>query len=355
VSLKAGTKLAVQAASAWWGEAEISPLGEGHIHQTFLVQVAKTGERFVLQLVNQTVFADVQQMAQQMPVLLRHLATDPDYANAFVVADALPTRLGHILHSVGDETWRAWRYIERSRVVDPFTNSQQVESAAHAFGSFQRSLTFFQPHSWRPPIPGFLELTGYIESYRRCAQANSTDAVPADLAAVIEANRDLVTALGPSRGFIHGDCKINNVLFRDDKDQALAVIDLDTVGPGHWAWDFGDLVRSVSFSHGSVDLGLFQACVKGFSCGRGMFGQPAQMTAQQMSIAPAYIGFTLGLRFLIDHLRGDEYFRVSQRGENLHRAVEQFTLLQQFNRLRAQLLECALAQLSEHVKSGQLS
>ena len=45
------------------------------------------------------------------------------------------------------------------------------------------------------------------------------------------------------------------------------------------------------------------------------------------------------------HLRGDEYFRVSQRGENLDRAAEQFTLLQQFNGLRAQLFECALAQL----------
>ena len=347
MSLKAGTKLAVQAASAWWGEAEISPLGDGHIHQTFLVQVAKTGERFVLQSVNQTVFADVQQMAQQIPLLLRHLAADRDYANAFVVADALPTRLGRILHSVGDETWRAWRYIERSRVVDPFTNSQQVESAAHAFGSFQRSLTGFQPHSWRPPIPGFLELTGYIESYRRCAQASSTDAVPADLAAVIEANLDLDTALGPSRGFIHGDCKINNVLFRDDKDQVKAVIDLDTVGLGHWAWDFGDLVRSVAFSHGAAELELFEACVVGFSRGRGRFAQPARITAEQMSIAPAYIAFTLGLRFVIDHLCGDEYFRVSTRGENLRRAAEQFALLEQFNGQRVRRFRAALSILTE--------
>ena len=354
MSLKARTKLAVQAASAWWGETEISPLGDGHIHQTFLVHVAKTDERCVLQSVNQTVFADVQQMAQQMPVLLQHLAVDREYANAFVVADALPTRLGNIVHSVGGETWRAWRYVERSRVVDPFTNMQQVESAAHAFGSFQRSLAGFQPRSWRPPIPGFLELSGYIESYRRCVQANPTDAVPADLTAVIESNLDLVAALGPGRSFIHGDCKINNVLFRDDKDQALAVIDLDTVGPGHWAWDFGDLVRSVAFSHGSVDLGLFQACVKGFSFGRGTFAQSPQITAQQMSIAPAYIAFTLGVRFIIDHLRGDEYFRVSQRGDNLRRAAEQFTLLQQFNGLRVQLHECALAHLSKHVNSGQL-
>lgn len=354
MSLNAATKLAAQAASAWWEGAEMSPLGDGHIHQTFLAQIAKTGERFVLQLVNQTVFADVQQMAEQMPVLLQHLAADREYIKAFVVADAQPTRLGTFLHSVGGETWRAWRYVERSRVVDPFTNLQQVESAAHAFGSFQRSLAGFQPHSWRPPIPGFLELSGYLESYRQCVQATAEGAVPADLAAVIEANLDLVAALGPSRGFIHGDCKINNVLFHHDKDQALAVIDLDTVGPGHWAWDFGDLVRSVAFSHGSVELGLFQACVEGFSRGRKQFAQSVQITAEQMSIAPAYIAFTLGVRFVIDHLRGDEYFRVSQRGDNLRRAAEQFTLLQQFNGLRVQLHECALAHLSKNVNSGQL-
>ena len=78
---------------------------------------------------------------------------------------------------------------------------------------------------------------------------------------IIDASLGLLSALGAERVFIHGDCKINNVLFENDRDQAKAVLDLDTVGLGHWAWDFGDLVRSVAFSHGAIELYQFVACV----------------------------------------------------------------------------------------------
>jgi hypothetical protein len=38
----------------------------------------------------------------------------------------------------------------------------------------------------------------------------------------------------------------------------------------------------------------------------------------------------LGLRFLTDHLDGDRYFSVPNRGDNLYRAQEQIALFQQF-------------------------
>ncbi len=38
------------------------------------------------------------------------------------------------------------------------------------------------------------------------------------------------------------------------------------------------------------------------------------------------ITFELGLRFFTDHLRGDSYFRVRYRGENLDRAAAQVRL-----------------------------
>ena len=99
---------------------------------------------------------------------------------------------------------------------------------------------------------------------------------------------------GQERTFIHGDCKINNLLFQAQQDQVLGVIDLDTVGQGHWAWDFGDLVRSVAFSHGGVDLDQFRTCVRGFYQGRRDLDQAQEVTATQMSLAPAYIALTLG-------------------------------------------------------------
>ena len=48
-----------------------------------------------------------------------------------------------------------------------------------------------------------------------------------------------------------------------------------------------------------------------------------------MATAPVYVAFMLGIRFLTDHLEGDRYFRVSARGDNLHRARAQFELVRQ--------------------------
>ena len=104
---------------------------------------------------------------------------------------------------------------------------------------------------------------------------------------------------------------------------------------GHWAWDLGDLVRSVCFSRGSVRIDDFAACLRGFAS-----AQP-QTSVEPALLAPAYVALMLGIRFLTDHLRGDHYFRVNVRGENLRRAQEQFELFADFRRLEAELREVA--------------
>jgi Ser/Thr protein kinase RdoA (MazF antagonist) len=333
---------AQQAARAWWPHATLSSLGNGHIHHTYLVCLEDDVSRFVLQSMNQQVFADPKTMTDQTALLLDHLAADRDYAAVLAVPELVPTSEGHLVYNDGHDVWRVWRYQEQSRVIDPFSSTQQIESAAKAFGAFQRSLKTFRPRRWSPSIPGFLQLAGYLRSYR---QLLSDGAVPVELAQVIDAHQDLENALDGDQSFIHGDCKINNVLFKESADQALAVIDLDTTGLGHWAWDFGDLVRSVAFSNGALELDHFVACVRGFNQGRDGFEQSLDVTALQMSRAPAYIALTLGVRFVTDHLRGDPYFRVTARGENLHRARQQLELLGEFGRLQEDLFSAAYSQL----------
>ena len=41
----------------------------------------------------------------------------------------------------------------------------------------------------------------------------------------------------------HNDTKLNNVMIDEQTDEAVCVIDLDTVMPGLALYDFGDLVR----------------------------------------------------------------------------------------------------------------
>jgi Ser/Thr protein kinase RdoA (MazF antagonist) len=42
---------------------------------------------------------------------------------------------------------------------------------------------------------------------------------------------------------VHHDTKINNVLF-DDEQNALCLVDLDTVMPGYYLSDVGDMMRT---------------------------------------------------------------------------------------------------------------
>ena len=41
----------------------------------------------------------------------------------------------------------------------------------------------------------------------------------------------------------HNDTKLNNVMFDNETDEGICVIDLDTVMPGLSLYDFGDSIR----------------------------------------------------------------------------------------------------------------
>ena len=61
---------------------------------------------------------------------------------------------------------------------------------------------------------------------------------------------DVCKCEGIKREIVHGDPKVANVLFCAEKRRAVALIDLDTVGPGLRLHDIGDMLRSVSCSKG---------------------------------------------------------------------------------------------------------
>jgi hypothetical protein len=59
--------------------------------------------------------------------------------------------------------------------------------------------------------------------------------------------------------------------------------------------------------------------------------------ADSLLLAPRYVTLMLAVRFLTDHVRGDRYFRVSARGDNLLRAQAQFRLLEHMERREDEL------------------
>ncbi len=139
---------------------------------------------------------------------------------------------------------------------------------------------------------------------------------------------------------IHGDTKLDNFLFSTRTGRVKALVDLDTIMPHTWLADWGDMVRSLvnvagekerDLSRVQVDMDVFRAVARGFlSAAREV--TPAEVGL--MADAPRVIALELGLRFLLDYLRGDSYFKLGPADPpdlNRARAMAQLTL---FRRLR---------------------
>ena len=305
------------------GQVEVKPLGAGHIHGTYLVSDA--GERYVLQQVNEYVFKHGDEVMQQTQRVLQCWAGQSQY----VVPQLVATRDGEMSCRIGGNLWRVWKYVDDNRVVDPIENEQQIFLAAKAFADFQLQLRHLRGTKLNDSIEGFLQLNHYLEALKHIQTPLPSEYVP-----LVHSAQTLAHQFEQRNTYIHGDCKVNNVLFNPQATQVLAVIDFDTVMYGHWGWDFGDLVRSVCFSSGGYQDTSFKACVAGFS-------HLPYVDAQAMSQVPAYVAIMLGIRFLTDHLNGDVYFKVEQAGQNLHRANEQFELYKQFTQAQTEMFDLA--------------
>ncbi len=139
----------------------------------------------------------------------------------------------------------------------------------------------------------------------------------------------------------HGDPKAGNVIFNEGLTDAVALIDLDTVGPIALAHELGDALRSWCNPAGEdhpapkVDEGAHAAAVQGYFEGwRGRLtpGRRAEM-AEALRVGLPWICLELSARFAADALE-ERYFGwdasafPSRGAHNLWRARGQLALAQ---------------------------
>ncbi len=326
----------LQVARAGWSVGrEVEPLGAGHINDTYLV--ADGADRWVLQRINDRVFADPALLMRNLGRVVDHLATR---APGFV-PPLLACRDGaHVYRDEEGGSWRVTQYVSGTQSHRRVQSVRQALSAGRAFARYQNLLADLPGPLLEDPIPGFMRLDGYLASLDAAVERSGGDATTDDLLAFVDERRQLAQALQElpaTGGYIHGDCKINNLLFRTGSDEVVCVVDLDTTMHGHWAWDFGDLARSGAVTDaGSLSLELFGGLVDGFRSEK-----QASVSAAELALAPRYVCLMLGVRFLTDHLEGDRYFKIAARGDNLRRARGQFRLLEEMEAREAEMAEVA--------------
>ena len=319
--------------------------GSGHINDTFAVTL-RGGRRVILQRINTDVFRDPEGVMANIGRVTRHLAAKladrPDAARLSLTL--IPSRDGRDFLRDGDgRCFRAYEFIDRARSFDVLASPRQATEAAKAFATFQRLLADLPGPRLVETIPDFHHTRRRFEALARAvgrdARNRAKEAAPE--IAFARSREPLVDGLlrPLAEGLLaeratHNDTKLNNVLFDEATGEGLAVVDLDTVMPGLFLYDFGDMVRAAvspaaederDLSKVEASEPVFEALVRGTVAVLGDDFPPADR--ERLVLAGKVITFEIGLRFLTDHLDGDVYFRVHREGHNLDRARTQFALV----------------------------
>jgi thiamine kinase-like enzyme len=135
---------------------------------------------------------------------------------------------------------------------------------------------------------------------------------------------------------IHHDTKISNVLF-DDEQNGLCVIDLDTVMPGYYLSDVGDMLRTYLSPANEEETNLFKVYIREdiFSAiYRGYMSEMGDVLSEAEKRNFIFSGkmmiYMQAIRFLADFLNNDVYYGAKYPGHNLTRAKNQFKLLKEY-------------------------
>jgi hypothetical protein len=325
----------------------IAPLGCGLINATFCVTAAD--QQYVLQRINSAVFPAPAQIMANWRVLTAHVAAHG--AGELRLPALIPARDGtdFVRDDAGD-IWRMQELIAASQTLPQLTTSAQAREVGALLGRFHRITATLPPTQLGVTLPDFHATPLYL------GRLLARDALPEFVAARRSLADVLATAQRTgqiTQRVTHGDPKRDNILFTADGNRALALIDLDTVQPGLLHHDLGDCLRSCCNRTGedAESSPSLPPCEKGGSGGIDEKGKSGEMfdleicadilagygaetagvlTAAECALlydAIRLLPFELGIRFLTDHLEGDRYFRVSERGQNRHRAERQFALV----------------------------
>ncbi len=334
-------KKAVESELAMFGipeTAEVQPYGDGLINHTWLVTDGE--QKYIFQRINSSVFKNPPDIAYNVQLVGKYLKKKfPDY---FFI-EPIKTLSGDVMAASVNGWFRMYHFLEGSHTINVVQNTRQAFEAAQQFGRFVAHLANFRALKLKTTIPDFhnLELR-YLQFEQALKNASPERASSAEhtidalkkhrfiantYAEIVENPRILKRAT-------HHDTKISNVLF-DEHDRGMGVIDLDTLMPGYFISDFGDMMRTYLCPVSEEETDLSKIEIRNdyyFAIRDGYMSEMGPVLLEEERQYLYYSGIFLtymqALRFLSDYLNNDVYYGAKYPAHNLVRAGNQFRLLE---------------------------
>ncbi|HEX7691407.1 MAG TPA: aminoglycoside phosphotransferase family protein [Sediminibacterium sp.] len=318
---------------------QVLPLHQGLINKTWKVESG--GNVYILQKINNEVFRQPEAITHNIEQIADYLReTHPGY---FFTAPVRADDGRAMVYEEGMGYFRMFPFVQGSHTKDTVKTPEEAYEAAKQFGKFTAVLRNFDHARLRTTIPSFHDLGLRYRQFQEALEHGNSERIreSQSLIILLKQHSGIVTEFEKIRQdpafrlrVTHHDTKISNVLF-DENDKGMCVIDLDTVMPGYFISDVGDMMRTYlcPVSEEEADLGkievrpdFYHAIVDGYQS--EMSDALSTVEKQYFFYAGSFLIYMQALRFMTDYLNNDIYYRSAYPGQNLVRTANQVRLLQ---------------------------
>lgn len=317
---------------------EITKLTTGHIHATYKLNGIKG---YILQRVNKNVFTRPQVIADNI-----HYAADYLKKNhpRYLFLHALPAvDEKELSYDAEGFPWRLFSFIENTLTIDKVETEIEAYNAAAEFARLTAYLEGVDIDLFKPTIDRFHDLALRYEQFEnavanaigeRLERAKELIKKSQNYRTLVDQYSLLINSGALRLRITHNDTKINNILLDATTRQAVCVIDLDTLMPGYFIYDAGDMIRTFvsPVDEEEKDVSkirfrkpIYDALVAGYLSQMGPF-----LTTEEKKLfgfSGMMMTYIMALRMLADYLNGDVYYHTTYPDQNFVRASNQLKLL----------------------------
>jgi Ser/Thr protein kinase RdoA (MazF antagonist) len=244
--------------------------------------------------------------------------------------------------------YRVFPFVKNSVCLNVVKTPEQAYEAAKQFGKFTNALNLFPTEQLKTTLPAFHDLDLRYQLFKDSLVTGNKEriAFASTLIQQIEEGKYIVTKYKHFKksGILkqrvtHHDTKISNVLF-DVNNKGICIIDLDTVMPGYFISDVGDMMRTylspvneeeMDFSKIEIRKNYYDAIVDGYLS--EMQNSLSIEEKNNFSFAGLFMIYMQALRFLTDYINMDIYYGAKYDLHNFNRAKNQIILLQKYEEL----------------------
>ena len=319
---------------------KIETFGSGLVNNTWLITL--NNKKIIVQRINTNVFKHPENIDHNINVLANYFNKNyPEY----IFTKPLGNKYGISLFNFKSEFYRAYEYINNSYYYNILEKEDLAYEAAKQFGKFTKQCEGLNIKELKTTIKDFHNLSlryKLLENAISKADVEKKNIANDIIKKVKEKNHiadkyhSIIELNKIKLRVTHHDTKINNVLF-DKYDKGICIIDLDTIMPGYFISDVGDMMRTYLSPADENEIDLENIYIRNnyfFALTEGYLEEMNTVLKEEELNEFIYSGqfmiYMQAIRFLTDYLENDIYYGAKFPLENYYRAKNQLTLLERY-------------------------